>query len=1213
MTNRKYKTVLARASMDSKSDDRHTAATRGEVWIQETTHRPPCASNDFRLILPSPNTSRNEASSAIRPNHLKSRRSHGRAKATQRDEVQRTLHESRVARPLLPARRVKEDGNVARIVAQESSNQRTGSAMRESITPRPLLPMPIATVGGEKPGSKSQVGRPAGPGDSHVSSRMTIQRVMRESRRSRPLPPMAGQFRFVDVRMSDLAQGREKKSGWQGERDHTDASRQSSGHQTQPKGGRNGPGSLPTRSVSAREEETGSRELEFVFWEGPEERQNGISDCEGEGSNLQTKANLRKESSQRRLRGSAGSSTLSHGRFPPAANHGREIVWSITQETGARWCAIERNPFVPTHTGSEGPGRRGRGKKPTDLPNRIGIGRHEISTQMPLATSLGGAASLGPSLAPRGSYGVQEIMFNAPEQIQRTAELNGSQAGSRSRKRKHRSQESSQPLKRPRSGGRRERTKTDQSDDLKDVLQWLENEYENKSKLSSTRGWCKPIPLDRKVETVQKFYSAMHNSKTLPIQTCSVCYRKCAEEDLEIVSSIDWKSLVVDGSRSPMPLCVICYPNADSVTSCKSCARLLERGMLSPAAQLHTRLGCEHIYPDDLKGLTPVEEKLISLNSCYGFITKHSIESGHRQDMRYPRHVKGHILVFPNNVEELTTKVLPHPLVQLMENIHVSWHGRERPEPTDLSRLLSVRRGKVEAALRWLKKNNRHYRDITIDVAEMNSWTSFSGEVPHMIYERMERNEPSAREKIQTAQVVPPTERGTDMEEHEGNIEEVIAQLRSAEDAPEFSDLSQGIHGECQEGCHAEHDEQAESGRGDTLFEVNAAGMFGLDGAPDIPEAEKFRYFCSTVRKDTEDATNSQSAPDSRVKGSVGVKRARMQKQEPYIHISRGDEFADGLDTWFFAKAFPTLFPYGFGGPRLAEEAMVGSMGKTGPRKGVDRTAPVATVSGLIGSRNMSLRAWTEIVLRRHGGRFANHHVFPFLAFNLGLRSRNRRISMLSMNRKNFSQLERLVGDLTATRLEAAQKELQQSNNTSDKAVQELLRSISVYGHRQPMSREQRLSLRRKIKSLIIRYGMPAIWFTLNPNDITNPIKLRLASYRTRDAKDAEEFLRSLDVAYKRARLAVSDPMSSAIFFHREISLFFEHYVKVGEESVFGRISQYFGAVETNERGALHLHGLLWLEGNLHFGSLLHKLGRNKEEEYGEDIALFADSIFSEV
>lgn len=404
-----------------------------------------------------------------------------------------------------------------------------------------------------------------------------------------------------------------------------------------------------------------------------------------------------------------------------------------------------------------------------------------------------------------------------------------------------------------------------------------------------------------------------------------------------------------------------------------------------------------------------------------------------------------------------------------------------------------------------------------------------------------------------------------------------------------------------------------EGGEGDTLLEINAAGMFSLAGAPDIPEAEKFRYFCSTVQNGTPNATDSQSACNDRASGSASVKCAKAQKQEPYIHISRGDDFADGLDTWFFAKAFPTLFPYGFGGPRLAEEAMVGLMESTNLKEGVGRTETAATSSGLIGSRNMSLRAWAEIVLRRHGGRFAKHHVFSFLVFNLGVRSRNRRISMLSMNRNNFSQLERLVGSLSATRLEAAQTDLQQSNTTSDEAVRELLRSISLYGHRQPMSREQRLSLRRKIKSLIIRYGMPAIWFTLNPNDITNPIKLRLAAYRTRDPKDAEEFLRSLDVAYKRARLAVSDPMSSAVFFHREMSLFFEHYVKVGEESVFGRISQYFGAVETNERGALHVHGLLWLEGNLHLGSLLHNLGHNKQEGYGDDIARFAESIFSEV
>ncbi|KAJ4175403.1 hypothetical protein NW755_014920, partial [Fusarium falciforme] len=68
------------------------------------------------------------------------------------------------------------------------------------------------------------------------------------------------------------------------------------------------------------------------------------------------------------------------------------------------------------------------------------------------------------------------------------------------------------------------------------------------------------------------------------------------------------------------------------------------------------------MFPEELKGLTPVEEKLIRLNSCYGFITKYSIAEGQRQSVTYPKHVKGHITVFPNNVQELATRILPHPL-----------------------------------------------------------------------------------------------------------------------------------------------------------------------------------------------------------------------------------------------------------------------------------------------------------------------------------------------------------------------------------------------------------------------------------------------------------------------------------------------------------------------------------------------------------------------
>lgn len=270
-------------------------------------------------------------------------------------------------------------------------------------------------------------------------------------------------------------------------------------------------------------------------------------------------------------------------------------------------------------------------------------------------------------------------------------------------------------------------------------------------------------------------------------------------------------------------------------------------------------------------------------------------------------------------------------------------------------------------------------------------------------------------------------------------------------------------------------------------------------------------------------------------------------------------------------------------------------------------------MGALVASRNLNLRAWADIVLRRHGGRFATHHIFAFLVFNMGVRSRNRRVSMLSVTRKNFRNIERIVRSMTSERLAAASMELESSGKTSDDGVKELLRSLSLYGHRQPMSREVRLNMRRKIQSLIVGYGVPAIWFTLNPNDITNLVKLRLAAYRTRDPDEAEAFLEGLGNAYKRTRLAISDPMSSAIFFHREMNLFFEKYVNVGEESVFGRISQYFGAVETKDRGALHIHGLLWLHGNAQLASVLTDIHGEDQTAYRERIIRYVDSVFSEV
>ncbi|KAM4058924.1 PIF1 protein [Hirsutella rhossiliensis] len=476
-------------------------------------------------------------------------------------------------------------------------------------------------------------------------------------------------------------------------------------------------------------------------------------------------------------------------------------------------------------------------------------------------------------------------------------------------------------------------------------------------------------------------------------------------------------------------------------------------------------------------------------------------------------------------------------LLQALDEIHISWQGAEKPAPSDLSSLLSVRRRVVERALVWLKRNNPHYAEIEIDAAEMESWGDSIHGVPSSVCDRMERNEPSGWEKARTAHVVPPTERAVD-EEGPVEIEELFALLNQGQEA---GGQGEG-HGPNGEGAVRDGSDACPDQNVPAINEVTSSGMFALDGPPDVADVEKLQFACDAVG---EGADDGRAGPRAWVGSLAGGVRGRGDGGcEPYIRVSRGGEFTDSFEASFFARTFPTLFPFGVGDqgwlkrPWSTREGH-GQLARQGCRGRGGRGDPVS-------SRSLNLQAWAEIVLRRHGGRFALHHIFAFLVFNMG------------------------------------------------------------------PCREVRLNMRRKIQSLIVGYGVPAIWFTINPNDITNPVKLRLAAYRTRDPDAAEEFLEGLGDAYKRARLAISDPMSSAVFFHREMKLFFDHYVKVGEESVFGRIGKYYGAVETNERGALHVHGLLWLHGNAHLSSMLADIHGEDQAAYRERIVRYIDSVFSE-
>lgn len=162
------------------------------------------------------------------------------------------------------------------------------------------------------------------------------------------------------------------------------------------------------------------------------------------------------------------------------------------------------------------------------------------------------------------------------------------------------------------------------------------------------------------------------------------------------------------------------------------------------------------------------------------------------------------------------------------------------------------------------------------------------------------------------------------------------------------------------------------------------------------------------------------------------------------------------------------------------------------------------------------------------------------------VRSENRRISNIRMAKKSFDKVKQIHETLTSDEIKAAEEEYRETRTTTNPKGAYLLRELSAFGYGQHMSNEERLYERRKIQSLSLQNGGNNIWFTINPNDLTNEINMKLTPFQGLSGREAEQLFQKLRQHINSVQHTVRDPVSSAIFFHREISLFFEKYVRPG-------------------------------------------------------------------
>ena len=192
----------------------------------------------------------------------------------------------------------------------------------------------------------------------------------------------------------------------------------------------------------------------------------------------------------------------------------------------------------------------------------------------------------------------------------------------------------------------------------------------------------------------------------------------------------------------------------------------------------------------------------------------------------------------------------------------------------------------------------------------------------------------------------------------------------------------------------------------------------------------------------------------------------------------------------------------------------------------------------------------------------------------------------LLIKRQNWKSTTDDIASLTVNQLEDAAKAVADGQIIKDPTIQRLQRNIVTIGMQVPGSFSQKLKMRSEIRGLIARYGMPAFWMTINPSDLKNPLVLRLAG-----VEYPGEAFPTANAAI-RSTIVTSNPVAVALFFNHVCKALFNGLLgtNTGRIGILGEVTNHYGVVETNGRGMLHLHTLVWLTGNIAFSSLRNRL-----------------------
>ena len=160
---------------------------------------------------------------------------------------------------------------------------------------------------------------------------------------------------------------------------------------------------------------------------------------------------------------------------------------------------------------------------------------------------------------------------------------------------------------------------------------------------------------------------------------------------------------------------------------------------------------------------------------------------------------------------------------------------------------------------------------------------------------------------------------------------------------------------------------------------------------------------------------------------------------------------------------------------------------------------------------------------------------------------------------------------MTADQLQEAAKAVFNGQIIDNPTIRRLQRDLVTIGMQVPESFSQKLMMRSQIRGLTVQDAMPAIWLTINPSDLRNPLVLILTRI-----KYSEDVLPVASAAIHNAA-ATSNPVTVAQFFNHVCKAFFDGLIQsgTGQFGILGQVANHYDIVKTNGQGMLHLHALI--------------------------------------